>query len=211
MTSWYLFDKYYAKTSDSSVYAAALLLHPSFRLQYIQDNWDKSWREPALRAARNLWKEQYAARQVNKLQTRSAERSSTATSAEPSAFDLAMDQMKLAAPVEDEFELFIKQAQSTLPASTTALEWWLDPARKKDYPRLYYMAVDILSIPAMSAEPERIFSGARRTVTWTRFCLGSSAIERSECLKSWIRAKVTIPEQLLFTEVGSGEIATEMD
>jgi hypothetical protein len=206
MTSWYLFDKYYAKTSDSSVYAAALLLHPSFRLQYIQDNWDESWREPALTAARSLWKEQYATRPVDKLQTSGTERSSTATSAEPSAFDLAMDQMKLATPVEDEFELFIKQAQSTLPASTTALEWWLDPARKKDYPRLYYMAVDILSIPAMSAEPERIFSGARRTVTWTRFCLGSSAIERSECLKSWIRTKVTIIEQLLFTEVGSGEV-----
>lgn len=104
-------------------------------------------------------------RPVDNLQTSSAERSSTATSAEPSAFNLAMDQMKLAAPVKDEFELFIKQAQSTLPASTTALEWWLDPARKKDYPRLYYMAVDILSIPAMSAEPERIFSGARRTIT----------------------------------------------
>lgn len=106
MTSWYLFDKYYAKTSDSSVYAAALLLHPSFRLKYIQDNWDRSWREPALRAARNLWKEQYAMRPVDQLQTSSAERSLTATSAEPSAFDLAMDQMKLAAPIEDEFELF---------------------------------------------------------------------------------------------------------
>lgn len=63
----------------------------------------------------------------------------------------------------------------------------------------------------MSAEPERIFSGARRTITWTCFCLGSGAIERSECLKSWIRTKVTIPEQLLFTEVGSGEVAREMD
>jgi hypothetical protein len=37
----------------------------------------------------------------------------------------------------------------------TALNWWLDPARKKDYPRLLHMAINILSIPAMSAEPER--------------------------------------------------------
>ena len=29
-------------------------------------------------------------------------------------------------------------------------------------------AIDILSIPAMSAEPERVFSGCRRTITWQR-------------------------------------------
>ncbi len=30
------------------------------------------------------------------------------------------------------------------------------------------MAIDILLIPPMSDEPERVFSGARRTVTWDR-------------------------------------------
>ena len=34
-------------------------------------------------------------------------------------------------------------------------------------------AIDILSIPAMSAEPERVFSGCRRTITWQRiWCKG---------------------------------------
>ena len=49
------------------------------------------------------------------------------------------------------------------------------------------MAIDILSIPPMSAEPERIFSGARRTISWQRMKLGPVNIERIECLKSWIR------------------------
>ena len=47
------------------------------------------------------------------------------------------------------------------------------------------MAIDILSIPAMSDEPERVFSGARRTVSWERAQLSAENIERLECLKSW--------------------------
>jgi hypothetical protein len=58
------------------------------------------------------------------------------------------------------------------------------------------MAVDVLSIPAMSAEPERVFSGARRTISWERMQLGEETIERLECLKSWIRTRLceNIPE-----------------
>ena len=53
------------------------------------------------------------------------------------------------------------------------------------------MAIDILSIPAMSAEPERVFSGARRTISWDRCQLGSRTIERGECMKSWIKCGIT--------------------
>jgi hypothetical protein len=41
------------------------------------------------------------------------------------------------------------------------------------------MAIDILSIPAMSAEPERVFSGSRRTVSWDRAQLGAETLEPS--------------------------------
>jgi hypothetical protein len=39
-------------------------------------------------------------------------------------------------------------------------------------------AVDILSIPAVSSKPERVFSGARRTISWDQCQLGSRTIER---------------------------------
>ena len=48
------------------------------------------------------------------------------------------------------------------------------------------MALDILSIPAMSVEPERLFSGAGITVTERRNRLGAESIEALECLKSWL-------------------------
>jgi len=47
------------------------------------------------------------------------------------------------------------------------------------------MAIDILSIPAMSAEPEQVFSGARRTISWERSQLSPENIEKTECLKHW--------------------------
>jgi hypothetical protein len=47
------------------------------------------------------------------------------------------------------------------------------------------MAIDILSIPAMSAELERLFSSAKITITDRRNRLGVETIEALKCLKSW--------------------------
>jgi hypothetical protein len=52
------------------------------------------------------------------------------------------------------------------------------------------MAIDILLIPAMSDEPERVFLGARRMITWERGQMDPETIEIIECLKHWKRSKV---------------------
>ena len=52
------------------------------------------------------------------------------------------------------------------------------------------MAFDILSIPAMSDKPERVFSGARRTISWERMSLEANTIEETECLKHWKRSSI---------------------
>jgi hypothetical protein len=53
------------------------------------------------------------------------------------------------------------------------------------------MTVDILLIPAMSADLEQVFSGAHRTISWDQMLLGANTIEKGECLKSWIRGGIT--------------------
>ncbi len=58
------------------------------------------------------------------------------------------------------------------------------------------MAIDIYSIPAMSAEPERVFSGAKLTVSDQRNGLKSETIELLECLKSWFRLGIFTKEDL---------------
>jgi len=52
------------------------------------------------------------------------------------------------------------------------------------------MATDILSIPAMSDEPERVFSGGRRAISWDRGSMLPEALEQQECLKHWKKSRL---------------------
>ena len=52
------------------------------------------------------------------------------------------------------------------------------------------MAIDILSIPLMSDEPERVFSRARRTVSWDRGQMEPETIKIRECLKHWKKSGI---------------------
>jgi hypothetical protein len=65
---------------------------------------------------------------------------------------------------EDEYEDYNSQ-ESYDPGKKGALVWWYQDTQRQRWPRLSLMAIDILSIPPMSDEPERVFSGARRTVS----------------------------------------------
>ena len=47
------------------------------------------------------------------------------------------------------------------------------------------MAIDILSIPPMQDEAERVFSGARRTISWDRAKLLASNVEKTKYIKHW--------------------------
>ena len=52
------------------------------------------------------------------------------------------------------------------------------------------MAIDILSIPLISDELERVFLGARRIVTWDRGQIEAETIELRECLKHWKKSGI---------------------
>ena len=68
------------------------------------------------------------------------------------------------------------------------IEWWKSQA--SIFPRLSRMAFDIFSIPAMSAECERVFSSAKLMIPDSRNRLGADLIEAGECLKSWEAAGI---------------------
>ena len=124
---------------------------------------------------------------------------STNCSTEPFETELYMRMLDVTGSIEDEYEDFINSKPISIQG--TALEWWLNLTRRADYPRLSQMAIDILSIPSMSAEAERVFSGARRTISWDRISLGSTNIERTECLKSWLLSNITAGGRLMATNV----------
>ena len=60
---------------------------------------------------------------------------------------------------------------------------------ENEYPSLARMAFDIISIPAMSAECERVFSSTKLLLTDRRARMKEDIIEASECLRAWFKAK----------------------
>lgn len=84
---------------------------------------------------------------------------------------------------EDELDKFIDGSPCKITVSP--LTWWTREEQRLEYPRLYKMPTNVLSIAPMSDKAERVFSGARRTISFDRARLGVDAIEMSECLGSW--------------------------
>lgn len=64
------------------------------------------------------------------------------------------------------------------------LEWWRD--HEKAYPVLSQLAFDLLSIPGMSSECERVFSQAKKLITAERNRFKSDMVEAEECTKNWL-------------------------
>ena len=66
---------------------------------------------------------------------------------------------------QDEYDDYIARELSNLRKGISALDWWCQDTQRQRWPRLSHMAIDILSIPAMSDKPERVFSGARHMIS----------------------------------------------
>ncbi|KJZ70117.1 hypothetical protein HIM_10487 [Hirsutella minnesotensis 3608] len=178
MTSWYKFDDYYRRTDDSPVYAAAILLHPSLRRAHLEKAWEdqSQYIRPAIESVRKLWE---AFRPDSKPQVEE----------NLSAFEAYKRRIYEQSSSDDEFDRFINGSALPIGASS-ALSWWLEPTQETSYPNLHRLAINVFSIPAMSAEAERVFSGARRTISWDRSRLSARIVEQTECLKHWMRSGV---------------------
>ena len=174
--------------SESPYYLAAIALHPPYRTSYFQRNWtaaDKrisKWdtRLPA------LWSSYQASYENSSSQPLVQAPNKKPTKKQDEYLAGLLQELN---PSKDQRtnEWSIFQAGGPLKIECSPLSWWLQPQQQQNWPCLANMAVDILSIPAMSDEPERIFSGGRRTVSWERMRLGEQTIQAAECLKSWVR------------------------
>ncbi|EXA29442.1 hypothetical protein FOVG_19081 [Fusarium oxysporum f. sp. pisi HDV247] len=185
---WFILSKYYRLTDEVPVYAAALLLDPRKRIAYIKQNWPKEWHEDTIASATAFWQKEFNYEQPS-------DRPSTPTSMPPPLAkkpnQLAILSKKLEvgtinASVRDDFPSFINVDATDIPPDCTPLEWWCQPQQRKQYPKLSRTAICILSIPAESSEPERTFSGLRRTCSWDRLRITCKNIEMIECTGNWL-------------------------
>ena len=175
--SWAKLDKYYSLTDRSPIYIASLVLCPQWKWTYFEANWPITWLESGRTTVQELWHEY----KPHTLPVTSQELSET-----KNEYHIWRNSKK-ASPnlARDEYILYCSSPIVDIP-DTNPRSWWLERTQRNTFPNLSLMALDILSIPAMAAEPERLFSGAKITISDRRNRLGIKSIEATECLKSWM-------------------------
>lgn len=185
---WFVLNKYYALTDETPAYAAALLLDPSKRLKYIQHNWNISWIDNVVENTRRFWEENYKEAGPVGGTTRLSKDELSYSRRPRNELDALFDEIAVWEESNtdvDDFDTFIKSPPTKITCSP--LLWWLNPERIKVYPRLSRMAIDVLSIPPESTDPESAFSGGRRTLSWDRERMLCENVEKVECIGNWIR------------------------
>ncbi len=178
-SGWHKLKKYYDLSDAAPVYVAAIILDPTLKWKYIDDHWHPTWVENARESMQLLWDDYKPERSDAPPPTSSSRRR------QPSSFTLWMRQ-RLDQPEElDEYERYCKAPRVwVMDDPVQPWDWWLEPQQLKDYPNLGQLAVDILSIPAMSDFTEKVFSSAKQTLSDRRCKLGSDALEATECVRS---------------------------
>ncbi len=180
-SGWAKMEKYYNLTEESPAYIAALVLDPNSKWKYVESNWRPEWVKDAKRIMDTLWEEYKPA-----IPSSSVSATSITETLGLNAFSQWKRRHQATPNLEDEYKRY---CASDCTFEVDPRSWWLENTQQKSYPNLSRMALDMLSIPAMSADPERLFSSAKLLISDLRNKLGMDIIEAFECLKSWYKIK----------------------
>ncbi|TKA81632.1 hypothetical protein B0A49_01266, partial [Cryomyces minteri] len=173
---WKKLNYYYSLSDQTPAYRAAIVLHPRFKWRWFKKHWEKShpeWIEEARKAVTELW-QSYKRRYPLPLQSQK-ERSNFTTYMDLDDEDDSLEE-------DDEFERFcsLKTVRVEDP-----LIWWTH--QQHEFPTLSRLAFDLLSVPAMSSECERLFSKAGQVLNEDTPRTKEDFAESRECLKSWLQ------------------------
>jgi hypothetical protein len=86
--------------------------------------------------------------------------------------------------VGDELTLYLTGELET-EEDLVPFQYWLRPQTKAKYPSLSRLAIDVLSVPTMSSEAERVFSAAGFILNSRRRQLKEVTSEALLCLNHW--------------------------
>jgi len=185
---WNKLEKYYNLTGRSCAFTAAVVCCPQFKWQYFTEaaEWPEDWVEITRKEVSEYWKKEYRNITIPELPPNIPETEDGPRKRENS-FRKWQKQKRVTPAIQDEYEQYINSPLLDVDEKFDPRTWWLEPTQRRTYPNLSKMALDLLSIPAMSAEVERLFSSCKITITDRRNQIGIDTVEGIECLKSWMR------------------------
>ncbi|KNB17838.1 hypothetical protein FOXG_22067 [Fusarium oxysporum f. sp. lycopersici 4287] len=203
----------YEHLNDSPLIYGAAVLHPAYRWALFDDLWGDDderqlWITKAKEMVQDLWEREYRDLEVDdpeielpankRLKTsrnkftawRTKKRGLTTggiSVTEPPIRSPAQSPRSSVGGLDlDEYEQWQRDIEDADASVTDPYEYW--HIRRLKYPRLSRMALDLLTVPPMSAECERLFSTTGRMITKSRNRLDASTIGLCQTLRSWGRA-----------------------
>jgi len=193
---WMKLDEYYTLTEDSPAYLAALVLHPAFRWSTVESQWadHPDWLVRGKAAVQELWEEyrnlpvEQDAIPEQPLQPTLTRKTTDLDDFMASIRKLSTQPAPSPSAMRDEYTEWVATNDPGDCLVDNPIQYWL--LRRRQYPRLSRMAIDLFSIPAMSSEPERIFSLTGQMVTPQRGRLQADIIGAAQCISSWEKSGV---------------------
>jgi hAT family C-terminal dimerisation region len=107
---------------------------------------------------------------------------------EPDIFEVYM-RPTIPVTTGDYFDSYINSPRVYIERNTT-IQWWNEATNP--WRAMRQQVFDLLSIPAMSTEIERVFSSVRLLLTPQRNRMTDTTIEMLELLRNWIKQDITI-------------------
>lgn len=176
--AWEKLNKYYNLTDVAhGIYGAALLLHPSFRKHYFDSQWTSDtmvdWKGTLISNVKKIWQADYSQTSTTAVTLRHP----------PTLMQRFLQKSSVPQSGGDEFDSFICGPITSFGDDDNVISWILDsPSIPQS---IKQQALDVLSIPATSAELERVFSQTKLTITPQRNRLAPETIETLELLRHW--------------------------
>jgi len=188
---WSKLDEYYTKTTDSPLYAAALILHPRFNISCLERTWadNPEWVDNACCQFRRWFKDHYDTDGGDDDEPMPAPAIHQPMNAEDTELEsFLLGPSTRTPPRECEIDRYFEVAKKQGGDVKKPLEWWI--ARRAEFPCLSRFAFDMLAIPAMAAENERVFSLAKLVMSTQRQSMSDETLDQLMCLKMWLRQNI---------------------
>jgi hypothetical protein len=206
---WKKLRKYYLYLNQSPVYYAATALNPARRWAYFEDKWQHEegpgWIRDAKTMVQRLWDEEYRDLilddnvSISSLPSLSSDEDGDGDGDDNGRLVKRARYSDWKKPrrtlhhnrrrrIGDEYAHWQANEQPTDEGIKDSIDYWI--SKRVEYPRLSRMALDVLTVPAMSAECERLFSSVGRMVTPLRNRLDVNTMGIVQSLRSWQRARL---------------------
>lgn len=164
------------------------MLHPSCRTEYFDTHWKKDknlqqWILPTKASLQQLYNKEYDNKAVSERHQPSSE--PAAEGKKPNLLNA------LSTRTRTRTRSYRAMNSIAIMDHRTPVSYYRKRGTSIIGGRCKQMAYDFLSIPAMSSDCERLFSGAKLTITPQRNRIKANIIEAIEVMNTWLQRDVT--------------------